>query len=178
MIERNSGESANAAVAGGTTGSRNASQPSSQLVILAIHDDPEILKFYKLALAKEGVRVEGSADPHHGLELAGALNPGLVLLDLTMPGIDGLEVLQRIRERDPLTRVVMVTGNYSIETAVKAIQEGAADYVCKPVRVEKLRALIEEARKPANHHGVSQRRAYTVGRLNQGTYRYRHPRKE
>ncbi|MBZ5672463.1 MAG: sigma-54 dependent transcriptional regulator [Acidobacteriia bacterium] len=150
MIKRSSGESANAAVADGTTGSRNASQPSSQLVILAIDDDPEILKFYELALAKEGVRVEGSADPHYGLELVGALNPGLVLLDLTMPGIDGLEVLHRIRERDPLTRVVMVTGNYSIETAVKAIQEGAADYVCKPVSVEKLRALIEEARKLVN----------------------------
>jgi DNA-binding NtrC family response regulator len=75
-----------------------------------------------------------------------ALDPHLVLLDLTMPGIDGMEVLHLIKDRNALTRVVMVTGNYSIETAVKAIQEGAADFVCKPVSAEKLRQLVDETR--------------------------------
>jgi DNA-binding NtrC family response regulator len=99
----------------------------SHLVVLAIDDDLGMLRFYEAALAKEGVRVEGAPDPHRGLEMLQALDPHLILLDLTMPGIDGMEVLHRIRDRNDLARVVMVTGNYSIETAVKAIQEGAAE---------------------------------------------------
>ena len=79
------------------------------------------------------MRLETSTDSTVGLELVGSLNPDLTLLDLSMPGIGGMEVLQRIRQRDPEARVVMITGNYSIETAVMAIQAGAADYVCKPV---------------------------------------------
>jgi DNA-binding NtrC family response regulator len=101
-------------------------------------------------LPKEGVRVECTTDSRRGLELADSLNPGLVLLDLTLPDIEGMEVLHRIRQRDPLARVVMVTGDYSIESAVKAIQEGAADYVCKPISLARLRVLIEEAKRFVN----------------------------
>ena len=106
----------------------------------------ECSRFYQAALAKVGVRLEGAPDPHRGLEMLDALDPHLVLLDLTMPGIDGMEVLHLIKNRNALARVVMVTGNYSIETAVKAIQEGAADFVCKPVSAEKLRQLVDETR--------------------------------
>jgi len=67
-----------------------------------------------------------------------------------MPGMDGLEVLRQIAARAYRARVVMVTGTYSIEMAVRAIQEGAADYVCKPLSLEKLRALIEQARQLAS----------------------------
>ena len=75
------------------------------------------------------------------------LSPDLVLLDLTMPGMNGLEVLHRLKEFDVSTRVVMVTGNYSIDTAVEAIREGAADYVCKPIALDKLRSLVDQARE-------------------------------
>jgi DNA-binding NtrC family response regulator len=118
----------------------------SPLVVLAIDDDLSMLKFYEAALAKMEVRLEGVSDPHKGLEMLEALDPHLVLLDLTMPGIDGMEVLHLIKERNAPARVVMITGNYSIETAVKSIQEGAADFVCKPVSAEKLRHLVEETR--------------------------------
>ncbi|HXW15579.1 MAG TPA: sigma-54 dependent transcriptional regulator [Terriglobia bacterium] len=117
------------------------------LVVLAIDDDVSMLKFYASVLVNDSVRVEGAADPHRGLEMVEDLNPDLVLLDLSLPGLDGMEVLHRINDRNALARVVMVTGNYSIETAVKAIQEGAADYVCKPVSTEKLRQLVEETRR-------------------------------
>ena len=64
-----------------------------------------------------------------------------------MPGIDGIEALRRIRSRDPQARVVMVTGDYSIESAIKAIQAGATDYVCKPISPEKARTILHETRK-------------------------------
>jgi DNA-binding NtrC family response regulator len=118
-----------------------------QFVVLAIDDDPGMLKFFEAALANQGVRVEGASDSLQGLEMARVLGPDLVLLDLTMPGMDGMQVLQGIKDYDPLIRVVMVTGHYSVETAVKAIQEGAADYVCKPVSAEKLQQMVEETRK-------------------------------
>lgn len=117
----------------GASGTEVSGQPAPPLVILAIDDDLGMLRFYKAALASEDVRVESSTDPIHGVESAETLNPDLVLLDLTMPGIDGMEALRRIRLRDPEARVVMITGDYSIESAIKAIHAGATDYVCKPI---------------------------------------------
>lgn len=147
MAKMSSGEFENSAEAVGGPGAEKPVQPPSQLLILAIDDDSGMLGFYKSVMSGEGVRLETSMDPTLGLELVESLNPDLTLLDLTMPGIDGMEVLQRIRQRDPEARVVMVTGNYSIETAVVAIQAGATDYVCKPVSPEKLRQLVSETRK-------------------------------
>src|SRR5208282_3984906 len=68
-------------------------------------------------------------------------------LDMTMPGIDGMEVLRRIRLTDREARVVMITGDYSIESAVKAIQAGATDYVCKPASGERIRKIVQETRE-------------------------------
>jgi DNA-binding NtrC family response regulator len=126
---------------------KNSGPQVTPLLILAIDDDPRTLTFYKAALATENVRVESSVNPHEGLGMVEALNPDLILLDLTMPGMDGMEALRRIRRRDPEARVVIVTGNYSIESAVEAIQAGAADYVCKPIDVERLRQRLQETRE-------------------------------
>jgi DNA-binding NtrC family response regulator len=116
------------------------------LLILSIDDEPGMHEFYHAVLANEGVRLESSTDPQQGVELAAALHPDLILLDLTMPEMDGLEALERIRLSDPEARVVMITGDYSIESAVKAVQAGATDYVCKPVSLEKLRKTVSDAR--------------------------------
>jgi DNA-binding NtrC family response regulator len=134
---------------GGAATSRNVNpgQPIPPLVILAIDDDPGMLGFYKAVLASEGVHLESSTDSLHGVELARTLDPDLILLDLIMPGVDGMEALGRIRHRDPEARVVVVTGDYSIESAVRAIQAGATDYVCKPISPEKMRKIIQETRE-------------------------------
>jgi DNA-binding NtrC family response regulator len=134
----------------GTSGIKTPGQVSSPLVILAIDDDPGVLRFYELALEGEALRIETSTDPLRGVDLVGTLNPDLILLDMTMPSIDGMEALRRIRLRDPEARVVMITGDYSIESAVKAIQEGATDYVCKPVTAEKVRKIVQETREQSD----------------------------
>ena len=122
-------------------------QVAPPLMILAIDDDPGMLGFYKAVLASENVRVEVSTDPLQGVELAGTLDPDLILLDLTMPVIDGMEALRRIRLHEPEARVVMITGDYSIESAIKAIQEGATDYVCKPIGPEKVHQIVQATRE-------------------------------
>ena len=131
----------------GPPGASPPGQPPPPLVILAIDDDPGMLRFFKAALATQDVRVESSTDPIQGLELVETLNPDLILLDLTMPAIDGMEALRRIRLRDPEALVVMITGDYSIDSAIKAIQAGARDYVCKPVSPEKVRKIVQETRE-------------------------------
>lgn len=120
----------------------NSADQKHPLVILAIDDDPGILNFYQAVMSDMDVRFESSTNPAQALDLVTAHDPSLVILDLTMPGVDGMELLRRIKSRDAQTRVVMITGNYTIDTAVKAIQEGAIDYVCKPVTAEKLRELV------------------------------------
>ncbi len=122
-------------------------ESSTALVVLAVDDDPGMLKFYQSVVGEEGAQVEATADPLRGVELIEKLHPNLILLDLSMPGIDGMEALQRIRLRDPEARVIMVTGDYSIESAIKAIQAGATDYLCKPLSPAKLRQIVHDARE-------------------------------
>lgn len=147
MSKENLDEADKPIAAAGTSGIEAPRQPSPPLLILAIDDDPGMLRFYRVALTHEGVRFEGSTDPLHAVELSKTLNPDLILLDLTMPGIDGMEALRRIRLCDPEARVVMITGDYSIESAIKAIQAGATDYVCKPISPEKVCKIVQEARE-------------------------------
>jgi DNA-binding NtrC family response regulator len=126
-------------------GPKSAAQ-DAPLVIVAIDDDPGILGFYQKVMSIAGVRFEGSTDPRQALDLVVAHDPSLVILDLTMPGINGMELLHQIKNRDPRTRVAMITGYYTIDTALKAIQEGAIDYICKPVSAEKLLELVTRVR--------------------------------
>ena len=128
------------------------------LVVLAVDDDPVILKFYGHALSKVGVRFESTADPRHTLDLVAKTHPNLVILDLAMPGVKGMDLLYRIREQAPETRVAIITGQYSIATALQAIQAGAIEYVCKPVSPDKLHELLEKVRRLiADEPGTSPR---------------------
>ena len=121
------------------------------ILLLAIDDDPQSLEFVKDALAQENLEILTTTDPELGLELVLRRHPQIVLLDLMMPKIGGMELLERILEADPGTNVMLMTGHYSTEAAVEAIQKGAYDYLNKPLSVEKLRQrvdqLIAEARQ-------------------------------
>jgi len=123
----------------------------SALRVVAIDDDQQHLKFIATVLAQENVVVSTSVDAQEGLELVQKEHPHLVLVDLVMPGMSGMEILERIIKSDPATEVVMLTGEYSTESAVEAIQKGASDYLTKPVDVEKLQqrveSLLQEMRK-------------------------------
>src|SRR5215470_17198689 len=79
------------------------------------------------------------------LQLAEENSPDVVVVDIRLPGIDGLEVLRRIREASPSTEVVMMTAHASIATAVEAMKRGAFDYLNKPLDLDELCVVVDKA---------------------------------
>src|ERR1700744_2656423 len=126
-----------------------ALQPNVTLVI--IDDNPGSLEFLSDALAHAGLTILTAQDPEEGIEIILREHPQIVLTDLVMPSMSGLEVLERVVEFDPAIDVVLMTAHYSSESAVEAIRKGASDYLNKPVPVallrERIARLIEEARR-------------------------------
>ncbi len=121
------------------------------LSLVAIDDDTDSLALIKGALKQEGLEIFTAADPCAGLELVQRRRPEIVLLDLMMPKMSGMEVLERILEAAPEINVILITAFYSTDSAVEAIRKGACDYLPKPLSIPVLRErvgrLLEEARR-------------------------------
>jgi DNA-binding NtrC family response regulator len=116
--------------------------PSVKLV--AIDDTPASLELVSESLQQDGLTIFTATDPEEGLDLIFQERPQIVLLDLVMPKLSGLEVLERVVEFDPAIDVILMTAHYTTETAVEAIQKGASDYLNKPVSISALRSRVEK----------------------------------
>src|SRR5271165_4954984 len=101
--------------------------------LLIIDHDPASLELLSAALAQPGLEILTASNPEDGLDLVRTRHPPIVLTNLVMPNLSGLDVLEQIMEIDPATDVVLMTAHYSIESAVEAIQKGASDYLSKPI---------------------------------------------
>ncbi|MFN3326064.1 MAG: sigma-54-dependent transcriptional regulator [Bryobacteraceae bacterium] len=112
--------------------------------ILVIDDDPLILELVAGLLQDKDFEVCAAGDAQVALKLVAETRPHLVLLDLVMPGVSGMELLERILSIDPGIDVILMTAHYSTESAVEAIQRGAYDYLTKPVPVERLRQKVDK----------------------------------
>jgi DNA-binding NtrC family response regulator len=123
--------------------------PTNKLRLLAIDDDAGNLEIIRLALQREGLEILTSQDPETGFEIFLRTRPKIVLLDLIMPKLSGMEILERIVKADPGVEVILITAHYSAESAVEAIQKGAADYLTKPIDIDKLRSRIVTLLKEA-----------------------------
>jgi DNA-binding NtrC family response regulator len=121
------------------------------MILVVIDDDPANIKFVRFILANEGLEIHAAANAQTGMELIQQVRPQVVLLDLVMPGVQGMEVLQKILEFDPGIDVILMTGYYSTESAVEAIQKGAADYFPKPFSPDKLREKISQIKEDSKH---------------------------
>jgi DNA-binding NtrC family response regulator len=119
---------------------RTARKSRASLVI--IDDNAGSLEMLSSALSREGLEIFTASNPNEGLDLIHAKHPDIVLTDLVMPELSGLEVLERVMEFDPAIEVVLMTAHYTTETAVEAIKKGAADYLNKPVSINTLRERI------------------------------------
>src|SRR5690242_6806288 len=121
------------------------------LSLLIVDDNLGSLEMLSSALAQPGLEIHTASDPEEGLDLVHSRHPQIVLTDLVMPNMTGLELLDRIMEYDPSTEVILMTAPYSTESAVEAIKKGAADYLNKPVSIAALRerigGLVEAARR-------------------------------
>ena len=113
--------------------------------VVLIDDEERFLKTTQLLLEKEGCRVWTAADGSLGLALLKEKKVDVVVLDVKMPGMDGMEVLRRIKSDFPLVEVVMLTGHGTMETAIQGLKMGAADYLPKPCDIPLLREKVQEA---------------------------------
>lgn len=112
--------------------------------ILLVEDEPNIARFVELELGHEGYEVVKSADGREGLALAEADGFDLVLLDIMLPGISGLEVLRRLRKASEVP-VIMLTARDAVTDKVTGLDMGADDYITKPFSIEELLARIRTA---------------------------------
>jgi DNA-binding NtrC family response regulator len=118
-----------------------------QTKILVIDDDDAILDSCRQVFDKEGYGVETAKNGTEGLQHFNEEFFHLVLCDLKMPGIDGMDVVKKIKEKSPETPVVVITGFGSIESAVEAMKEGAFHYMSKPFTPQELRIITRKALK-------------------------------
>ncbi len=113
--------------------------------LLLVDDEARFVETLSKRLTARGYEVEGALGGPQALELLAARPFDVVLLDVWMPGIDGLEVLKAIRRLHPGVKVVLVSGNASINAAVEGMRLGAIDYLLKPVEIDDVLAKVEEA---------------------------------
>ena len=115
--------------------------------ILIIDDEKDIGLYFKKVLAPEGYTVYTALDGIEGLQIVKEKNPDIVLLDLKMPKMDGIEVLQKIKKIDKNLIVIVITAYGTMETARMAMKFGAFDYITKPVDLEYVKAVIRDGLK-------------------------------
>jgi DNA-binding NtrC family response regulator len=112
------------------------------ITLVAVDDDPATLDLITAALAQDGLEILTCPDGEAGLDMVFRRRPQVVILDLMMPKLSGMEALERIVEADPSIDVILLTGHYSTDSAVEAIQKGACDYLTKPISIAKLRERV------------------------------------
>ncbi|HRI48634.1 MAG TPA: sigma-54 dependent transcriptional regulator [Pseudomonadota bacterium] len=113
--------------------------------VLVLDDERRMVEILAMVLSREGYEVHSFVDPALALAALGGGGFDLLLTDLKMPGLDGLSMLQRTRQLDPALPVILMTAYASVPTAVRAMREGAFDYLQKPFDNEELKALVRRA---------------------------------
>jgi DNA-binding NtrC family response regulator len=113
------------------------------LNLLAVDDSTETLGLISDTLKAEGVEVFTTNDPETALAMFRHIRPRIVLLDLVMPKVSGIQLLEEMLAVDPGVDVILMTAHYSTDSAIEAIQKGAVDYLVKPINMAKLRARMQ-----------------------------------
>ncbi|HXQ23178.1 MAG TPA: UDP-3-O-acyl-N-acetylglucosamine deacetylase [Candidatus Acidoferrales bacterium] len=127
--------------------------------VLVVDDEPEIRTSLRGILAEEGLRVLEAGDGRQALDVVHRENPELVILDIWMPEVDGLQLLQQLHDETPAPAVIMISGHGNIETAVKATKLGAFDFIEKPFSLD---ALLRVVNRALDHHAAELRRVEAV----------------
>jgi two-component system response regulator AtoC len=122
-----------------------ATQDAEQFRVLVIDDDPGVRDYMEALVTRQGYRVFLAADAEQALADLDDTRPDVVTLDVVLPGMDGLETLQRLKQRVPEVPVVMLSGHGQARNIVEAMRLGASDFLRKPFEVEELELAFQKA---------------------------------
>jgi DNA-binding NtrC family response regulator len=124
------------------------------LEILVLDDEPIVGDRLKPFLEGEGHRVEVFVDPKEALTRLKAKEFDIVLTDVRMENIDGIQVLERVRAKSDRTKVLMITGYATVELARQALSKGVFDFIAKPFKLEDIRAMVNKASEALRSDGT------------------------
>ncbi len=114
-----------------------------QMKLLLVDDEERFLVTVAKLLSRKGYEPLTASGGREALDILGRESVDVVILDVKMPGMDGLETLTEIKKRFPLVQVIMLTGHGTIDAAIEGMEKGAYDYIIKPYDLDK---LLEEAK--------------------------------
>ena len=114
--------------------------------ILLVDDEPDIREVLSLPLSDLGYRVSEAETGDQALKIFRAIQPSIVLTDIKMPGMDGIELLQKIKHENPYTEVIMITGHGDMELAIRSLKNDATDFITKPINVDALEIAVQRAK--------------------------------
>jgi DNA-binding NtrC family response regulator len=115
--------------------------------LLMVDDEQDFLRTMEKRLSRRGMNVATAGSGAEALDRLEQFSADVVVLDVKMPGMDGIETLKAIRQKHPLTEVIMLTGHASMNVAVEGMQLGAFHYLMKPAEINELVFKIEDAHK-------------------------------
>jgi len=127
--------------------------------VLVIDDEPDFLETVVKRLRKRQFDAAGVGSGNEAVVLLREQSFDVVILDLRMPGMDGIETLKEIKKKSPLTEVIMLTGHGSVESGIQGMQLGAFDYVIKPADFEELIEKVKQAAERKMLHEERVRKA-------------------
>src|SRR5437667_10559619 len=120
----------------------DASPPAK---ILVIDDEPAVLEVFREFLGMQGYRVSSAPSGEEAVRLIPDLKPDIILTDINLPGLSGLEVMRFAKSVDPEIGVVVVTGHASASNAIEALRQGAFNYITKPFDLDEIHEVVERA---------------------------------
>jgi DNA-binding NtrC family response regulator len=132
------------------------------LKVLFVDDEIDFLDTLMKRMKKRGVDVRGVGGGEEALQLLAENPPDVVVLDVKMPGMDGIQTLKEIKQRYPQVEVIMLTGHASVDAAITGMELGAFDYLMKPMDIDELHFKIQDAYKNKHLHELkmAERRKY------------------
>ncbi|MFC1815562.1 sigma-54-dependent transcriptional regulator [Thermodesulfobacteriota bacterium] len=132
----------------------------SKPLVMLVDDEVPFVETLTKRLEKRSLQIISAHDGQEALEkLNKNRNVDVVILDVKMPGMDGIEVLREIKKTHPLIEVIMLTGHATVDTAIEGMKLGAYDYLMKPCELEELMLMVEEATKKRRKHEEKTREA-------------------
>ncbi len=113
--------------------------------VLIVDDELDFLETMVKRIRARNIEVSGVESGYLALEALDRNPPDVIILDVRMPGLDGIETLREIKKKKPLTEVIMLTGHASVESGIQGMQLGAFDYLMKPVALDELLDKVRQA---------------------------------